>query len=218
MKLTKILERTRETGEASIPAETKKVMASALEQLAASGIAEQAPREGSASPTFSLPNAEGKTVDIGAMVEQGPVVVSFYRGGWCPYCNLELRALQERLPEIEALGAKLVAVTPETPDNSMTTKQKNEVAFEVLSDTGNKVAREFGLVFRLPDALNDVYVNQFGVDVEAANGDQTHELPIPATFVIGKGDEIIKAYVEPDHGKRLDPDDIVESLRSAKAD
>lgn len=218
MKLTKILERTRETGEASIPAETKKVMASALEELAASGIAEQAPREGSASPAFSLPNAEGKTVDIGAMVEQGPVVVSFYRGGWCPYCNLELRALQERLPEIEALGARLVAVTPETPDNSLTTKQKNDVAFEVLSDTGNRVAREFGLVFRLPDALNDAYVNQFGVDVEAANGDQTHELPIPATFVIGKGGEIIKAYVDPDHSRRLDPDDIVESLKSAKGD
>ena len=144
----------------------------------------------------------------------GPSWLSFYRGGWCPYCNIELKALQDRLPEIEALGARLVAISPETPDNALTTQEKNEIGFEVLSDDGNKVASAFGLTFRLPDAVNDLYKG-FGIDLETSNGEGSQTLPVPATFVIGKGGKVLKAIVDADYTTRAEPDEVIAALKDA---
>lgn len=198
-----------------VPPETLAVMKGATDELVASGIAEQSAAAGSAAPSFSLPNAQGDPVASEQLWDDGPAVISFYRGGWCPYCNIELRALQQRLPEIEALGARLVAITPETPDNALTTQEKNELAFEVLSDGGNRVASAFGLTFRLPDTVNALYKGQFGIDIEASNGEASQTLPVPATFVIGKGGRVLKAFVDADYTKRAEPDEIIAALKEA---
>ncbi len=215
MSLTEQLDDMRRASKERIPADALEVMLAATKTLIDSGIAEQSVEEGGAAPQFSLPNATGSSVASDELWSDGPAVVSFYRGGWCPYCNLELKALQDRLPEIEALGAKLVAITPETPDNSLSTQEKNEIAFDVLSDEGNRVADAFGLTFRVPDEVNDIYKNRFGIDLEASNGDVSHTLPIPATFVIGKGGTVLKAFVDADHTRRADPEEVLDALKEA---
>ena len=215
MTLKDELQKQLATTVTKIPGETLAVMKGATEDLVASGIAEQSASAGSAAPAFSLPNVHGEPVASESLWAEGSTVISFYRGGWCPYCNIELRALQERLPEIEALGARLVAITPETPDNALTTQEKNEIAFEVLSDGGNQVASAFGLTFRLPDAVNDLYKGQFGIDIEASNGEASQTLPVPATFVIGKGGKVLKAFVDADYTKRAEPDEIIAALKEA---
>ncbi|MDE0048204.1 MAG: peroxiredoxin-like family protein [Rhodospirillales bacterium] len=214
MSLKDELARLRAASAQKFPAETLAVMQGATKDLIASGIAEQSAGEGSAAPDFSLPNANGEPVASEALWGDGPAVVSFYRGGWCPYCNVELKALQDRLPEIEALGARLVAITPETPDNALTTQEKNEIGFDVLSDDGNRVASAFGLTFRLPDAVNDLYKG-FGIDLESSNGEASQTLPVPATFVIGKGGTVLKAFVDADYTTRAEPDEIIAALKEA---
>ena len=215
MPLEDELARLRAASAQKFPPETLAAMQGATKDLIASGIAEQSAGEGSAAPNFSLPNAQGEPVASDALWGDGPAVVSFYRGGWCPYCNVELKALQDRLPEIEALGARLVAITPETPDNALTTQEKNEIGFDVLSDDGNRVASAFGLTFRLPDAVNEIYKG-FGIDLEAANGEGSQTLPVPATFVIGKGGTVLKAFVDADYTQRLEPDEIIAALKEAE--
>ena len=214
MSLKDELAKLRAASVEKFPRETLAVMQGATKDLIASGIAEQSASEGSAAPDFSLPNAHGEAVASEALWGDGPAVVSFYRGGWCPYCNIELKALQDRLPEIEALGARLVAITPETPDNALTTQEKNEIAFDVLSDDGNRVASAFGLTFRLPDAVNDLYKG-FGIDLEASNGEGSQTLPVPATFVIDKGGKVIKAFVDADYTTRAEPDEVIAALKEA---
>lgn len=123
--------------------------------------------------------------------------------------------MQLALPEIEALGGHLVAVAPELPDKSLSTAAKNALAFEVLSDLGNKVARNFGLVFSLAEELRPIYAS-FGIDIPAYNGDDTFELPMPATYVIGTDGTIVHAFVNADYTRRLEPAEIVEILKTTK--
>ena len=214
MSLKDELDKLRAAAAQKFPRETLAAMQGATQDLIASGIAGQSASEGGAAPEFSLPNAHGEPVASEALWGDGPAVVSFYRGGWCPYCNIELKALQDRLPELETLGARLVAITPETPDNALTTQEKNEIGFDVLSDDGNRVASEFGLTFRLPDTVNDLYKG-FGIDLEASNGEGSQTLPVPATFVIGKGGKVLKAFVDADYTKRAEPDEIIAALKEA---
>ncbi len=123
--------------------------------------------------------------------------------------------MQLALPAIEELGASLVAVTPETPDNSLSTREKNGLSFEVLSDAGNGVARAFGIVFQLPEDLRPIYKG-FGIDIPGSNGDDTFELPIPATYVIGTDKTIRMAFADADYTKRLDPEQVIECLKNMK--
>lgn len=196
------------------PEATLRTMDAATVDLARSGIAERSVPVGAAAPTFSLPDATGEQVSLGGLLAKGPVVLSFYRGGWCPYCNLELRALQSALSDIEAAGATLVAVSPQLPDSSLSTAQKLELSFPVLSDVGNVVARAYGLVFSLPEDLRAVY-DRMGNDLPAVNGDHTFELPVPATYVIGGDGTVAWRFVEPDYKRRGEPADILQALRSA---
>ncbi|NEP50523.1 MAG: AhpC/TSA family protein [Moorea sp. SIO3C2] len=195
------------------PEEVKAIMAKAGEDLANSGIVDNSLNVGDKAPNFTLPNAVGKLVELQDLLATGAVVISFYRGQWCPYCNLELRALQEFLPEIQQLGATLVAISPQTPDNSLSTTEKNHLTFEVLSDVGNKIAKEFGLVFTVPEELRPVY-QSFGIDLPAHNGDETFELPIAATYVINSDGTITDAFVDLDYTKRLDPEEILRALQT----
>ncbi|NER84847.1 MAG: AhpC/TSA family protein, partial [Leptolyngbya sp. SIO1D8] len=150
------------------PAAISAAMQQATEELEKSGIVNQALTVGDVIPQIELPNAVGDLISVPLLLGQGPVVISFYRGGWCPYCNLELRALQQVLPEIQGLGAQLVAISPETPDSSLSTQEKNGLSFQVLSDVGNQIAQAFGLVFTLPETLRPIYQG-FGIDIPAHN-------------------------------------------------
>ena len=120
--------------------------------------------------------------------------------------------MQLVLPEIKSLGAQIVAISPQLPDQSLTMMEKNSLKFEVLSDAGNRVARDFGLVFTLPEELRPVYA-QFGIDLPAANGDNSFELPVPASYVINRDSTIMLDFIEVDCTKRLEPSDIIAALK-----
>ncbi|GAC07735.1 MAG: peroxiredoxin-like family protein [Paraglaciecola chathamensis] len=196
---------------ASAPKEILELMASTTHELMAAGLANDALQVGDYAPDFSLPNVHGELVTLAEMLAHGPVVLNFYRGGWCPYCNYELRAFEEVLERIEDLGSQLVAISPETPDNSLTTKDKNELSYAVLSDVGNNVSNDYGLVYSLDERLRPVYKNS-GVDLPANNGDDTFNLPMPATYVINQSGEIVYAFVSEDYTKRAEPSEVVKIL------
>jgi peroxiredoxin len=200
---------------AQIPEYSQAKMQQAKAELEKAQIAEQSLQEGDTVPNFTLPNATGNTVQLQTLLQNGPVVISFYRGQWCPYCNLELRALQNALPDIKELGATLVTISPQTPDNSLSTQEKHNLDFEVLSDVGNQVARKFGLVFQVPEALRPVY-ESLGIDLPAHNGDESFELPMPATYVVNTDGKIVLGFVDADYTKRLEPDQILATLHNLK--
>jgi peroxiredoxin len=196
-----------------VPAEIRDAMARADLELSGSGILDRALKAGDPAPDFSLPDAQGKTVRLSVLLARGPVVLSFYRGGWCPYCNLELRALQCAMPDIERIGASLVAVSPQTTDESLSTAEKNALAFAVLSDTDSRVAKTFGIAFDLADELRPIYT-RFNHALPDKNGDDSWVLPLPATFVIDRNGTIALAYVDVDYRNRLEPADIVALLET----
>jgi peroxiredoxin len=181
------------------------------EQLVHAGIGSGAPKIGNAAPDFRLPDQLGREVDSQALRAEGPLVISFYRGNWCPYCNLEMRALQHHLPQIEKFGARIVAISPQLPDESLSMAEKHELAFPVLSDVGNHVARQYGLVFTVSEHLRPMYAG-FGIDLPKNNGDDSFELPVPATFVVDCDGIVRDAFVDPDYKKRMDPERIIEAL------
>ena len=211
MNLTQELNAFKAKFKANQPEKIKSVMATATTDLIESKLAEKSLGKGDKIPDFSLPNAVGEEVSLNSLLAKGAAVISFYRGGWCPYCNMELRALQQALPEIEAKGASLVAISPETPDASLSTKEKNELSFEVLSDRNNQLAKKLGLVFTLPESLRPIYKN-FGIDIPAHNGEDTFELPLPATYVVAADGTVIYSFAHADYTKRLDPAEIINAL------
>jgi peroxiredoxin len=176
-------------------------------------LALRALKVGDRFPALALSDQLGRRVDLGVLVEAGPLVVTFYRGGWCPYCNLELRAYQKVLSEIERLGARLVAVTPETPDNALTTAEKNDLAFTVLSDDKARLADALGIRFELSEPVK-AYLVKAGHDQPARNGDDRWSLPMPATYVVETGGTITLAHVDPDYRARLEPAKAIEALKA----
>jgi peroxiredoxin len=195
-----------------VPADRQAIMELHIEQLRTGVIARTMLKVGDRAPEFMLRNAKGEIVDIGALRKKGPVIVTFYRGGWCPYCNLELKAFQESLPEIKAAGASLVAISPEKPDDTLSTAEKNALAFEVLSDVGQKVGRAFGLVYQFTEELRSAY-RGFGRDIPAHNGTPGEwALPVSATYVIDRNGTIIYAYTDVDYRDRADPRDVLDFL------
>ena len=165
---------------------------------------------GDTAPNFTLTNAEGKEVSLKDELKKGSVVLTWYRGGWCPYCNLTLHALQEELSNFKANGAVLVALTPELPDNSLTTSEKNKLEFEVLSDIDNKVAKEYGIVFKLIPEVAKSYNEAF--DLKKYNGNESNELPLAATYIIGQDGKIRYAFMDADYRNRAEPSEITAFL------
>ena len=191
-----------------------KTLRKGVDDLVADKIEKNALGVGDTLPLFVLPDANGKSVSSKSILEKGALIVSFYRGGWCPYCNLELRALQKLLPEFEANNATLVAISPEKPDNSLSTQEKNDLRFSVVSDSNNNVARSLGLVFEVPQEVIDISKSEFALDYRDHNGTDKHELPIPATYVIGTDGIIRFAFVNPDYTKRAEPSEILRTVAS----
>jgi peroxiredoxin len=196
-----------------VPAERQAIMRRHIDQLRGGAIARTMLKVGNRVPAIVLENAKGAAVDVGTLLEKGPVIVTFYRGGWCPYCNLELKAYQAMLPEITAVGASLVAISPEKPDDTVSTAEKNALTFEVLSDVGQNVGRAFGLVYEFTEELRSAY-HGFNLDIPARNGTPDEwALPVSATYVIDRDGSIIYAYTDVDYRDRADPHDVVEVLR-----
>jgi peroxiredoxin len=183
-----------------------------VDELVAAQLATRAVGRGDAAPDITLPNVRGEPVTLSELLAKGPVVLTFYRGGWCPYCNMQLRAYQRALPEIRALGASLVAVSPEAPDKSLSTAEKNALEFEVLSDVKGEAGRAYRLFFDLSAELQALYAAG-GNDLARVNADGEWHLPMPATYVIGTDGRIALAYVDPEYRNRLEPAEIVAALR-----
>ena len=200
----------------ALPENEAQTVAGSFEKLYASQVAENAITVGDIAPDFTLPNVTGDPVNLHEVLSHGPVVLSFYRGGWCPFCNLELHALQSRLPEIRALGATLIGISPETPDKAMTAIDTHQLEFEVLSDIGNKTARLYGLLFTVYEEMRPLYL-KWGLDVPASNGDDSWELPVPATYVIDRSAIVVAAHVDKDYTKRMEPEQVLTSLRNLRA-
>jgi peroxiredoxin len=190
------------------PAEVLATFDREIAALVRSGSAASGLHAGALAPDFTLPNVDGHPVTLSAVLRHGPVVLTFYRGEWCPYCNLQLRAYQAILPQIRELGGSLVAVSPQTPDNSLTTAEHKGLTFPVLSDPGNAVAARYGLVFSLSQTLRAV-----SADLPGYNGDDAWELPMPGTFVIAPDGTVRLAFVDADWTRRLEPAAILDALR-----
>lgn len=208
MSLTEELARRSEEGKANLDPERRAMYERSLAALEASGIAETVLREGDTVPDFELPDALGRPVRLGDLLADGPVILSFYRGQWCPFCNLELRALQAALIDVEAAGASLVAISPNNPDISLTTVEKHGLQFTVLSDHDNLVAKQFNLVYEMTEENVAVY-RRHGRDVGAMNGTDKWELPIPATYVIDRNRIIRYSFVDLNHRRRAEPSEVV---------
>ncbi|MCW6511269.1 peroxiredoxin-like family protein [Lichenifustis flavocetrariae] len=198
------------------PSHIHEPMHRATRELIESGAASRALKVGDKAPAFTLKDPEGKEVSSGDLLAHGPLVVSFYRGVWCPYCNMELQALQEALPDLEGLGARLVAISPQAAPNSRKSVRENKLTFPILSDPRNEVAQAFGIRFKLPDYLIDLYANVFKNDLPGFNGDPSWTLPMPARYVIGQDGVIAYAEVNPDYTKRPDPSQLLPALRSLR--
>ena len=181
-----------------------------VEDIRATGIEDQALNVGDTAFMFSLPNAYGEPVSLESILADGPVVLTWYRGGWCPYCNMELKALQEALPEIRKQGAELVAITPEVPDRSVDVVDSNQLEFEVLSDVGNKVGKKYGIVFKLPDEVASIYDQH--IQLEKYNQEKSNELPMPVTYVIDRDGVIRYAFIDADYTRRAEPNEIIAVL------
>lgn len=194
----------------SAPEDTVTLFQDGIDTVAATGIVKSAKQKGDKAPGFTLRNAKGEDVKLSALLAEGPVVLTWYRGGWCPYCNLALAAMQEKLPEFRKHGATLVALTPELPDHSLDTTQKNDLEFEVLSDVHNKVARNYGIVFKMTDGVAKA-MREFAKTNER-NGDESDELPLAATYVIAPDGTISWAFLDADYRNRAEPDDVVKAL------
>lgn len=189
------------------------MMESATAALRATGIESRALAVGQPAPALSLNDALGRPVALAELWRQGPLVIVFYRGGWCPYCNLELRAWQQGLDELRASGAKLVAISPQTPDNSLSSAEKNALSFPVLSDSALQAATAFGVGFTLPPELVELYAS-VGNDLPTLNGNGQWVLPVPGTFVVGRDGRIAYAHVEADYRERAEPAEVMNLIAS----
>lgn len=169
---------------------------------------------GDKAPDFTLSNAFGKPVRLYDRLADGPVILSFYRGAWCPYCNLQLRALRDSLAHFQAYGAHLVAVTPQMPDKSLEQVREDGYPFEILSDLDSEVMRAYKLYFEVPKDLHELYLRNFTLDLAEYNGPGRYALPVPGTFVIDAGGTIRAAFADTDYTRRMEPGDIVKALRT----
>ncbi len=190
----------------------------AVMKKAADNLAKELPNPGlplnSIAPDFELNNAHGNKVKLSAYLKKGPVVLVFYRGAWCPYCNIHLHALLESEPTFKKYGASLIAVTPQTPDKSLGQVKKDKYPFEIVSDLNYEVAKAYNLYFEVIPELHNLYKTKFGLDIEAFNGKGRVGLPVPGTFVLNQAGKIVALHAELDYKTRMEPSEIVKALKT----
>ncbi|MCJ1447540.1 MAG: hypothetical protein MMC23_008051 [Stictis urceolatum] len=199
-ELTAVLDNFSENA----PAEAKAAIMTAKADFISSFDVSKAIKPGATLPSFTLKNALGKPTSSSTLLSKGPLLITFYRGSWCPFCNIALHHMQAHLEQYHAKGVELVAITPELPDTTLSTTEKEELKFQVLSDEGNAFARKLGIVWKQPDELRPVF-EKFGNDLKGRNGDDSFEVPVPATLLVGKDGAVRNVWVDPDYTKRIDP-------------
>jgi len=183
-----------------------------VQGLIDAGAADGALKVGDPLPDFLLPNAEGQLISSTQLLAGGPLVLSFYRGVWCPYCSEELNALAEAAPRLKAAGAIVVAITPEIGGVALKTKRERNLQFEILCDVDNGVAMEFGLMFRIPEDIQKSYL-KFNVNMPKIYGNDGWMIPIPATYVVSRDGVIAYAYVNLDYRDRCDPESLINIVK-----
>lgn len=216
MSLTEDLKAQQARSRERLGPERTALFEAAIADLAADIAARKGAGVGDPAPDFRLANQNGEFVTLSKRLGAGSVILAFYRGAWCPYCNIQLRALQATLPALQAANASLIAISPQTPDDTLTLTERDGLAFDVLSDPACAVAEAYGIAFALPEALRDIYA-AMGNALPERNAADDWRLPIPATFVIAPDGKVAFADVDADYRKRAEPADVVaiaESLRS----
>lgn len=201
----------RQNVEALLPADRMVPVERAIAELAASGIESRILPVGALAPDFELPDQAGKPVRSADLITNGPLIIVFYRGRWCPYCVTTLETWNQWLPQIQAKGAGLVAISPQKPQHSFFTADQHKLAFAVVSDSGNAVARKFGLVYRLPEYLEQHYRRIF-INLPNSNGDQSWELPLAVTYLIGQDGRVLFAHVSADFRLRAEPAEVLAAI------
>ncbi|MEW6125843.1 MAG: peroxiredoxin-like family protein [Acidobacteriota bacterium] len=184
-----------------------------VEELSAAGIVNKALQVGDSMPSFALSDANGKTIRSDDLLKRGHLVIVFYRGAWCPFCNLYLRALQKNLEKIKQQGGNLLAISVEPPERSLTVAEQNKLNFTVLSDPKLEVSRKFRIVYEMPKVTNNA-VLELGFDIAKYNGMEKPELPLSATYVVSNQGKIVYAFLDPDYKKRAEPAEIIMALKN----
>ncbi len=208
------LDERREAFTQQAPPEMRATFSQGIDQVAESGVLDSALKEGDCAPDFTLPADNGDTVTLHEAIEAGPVVLVWYRGGWCPYCNIALQALDDALPRIQEAGGSLLAISPETLRNAKKTGEEGAFDFPILSDEDNRAARKYGIVYTLPDPVAQAFKGS--VDLEKFNGNNKNELPLAVTYVVDSDRTIRYAFIEADYKKRAEPSEIVAAVADLK--
>ena len=208
------LDERKASFEKKAPEDTKKAYAEGLKAVSDSNITSKALQVGDVAPNFTLKNATGDNISLYNELKKGPVVLLWYRGGWCPYCNMTLSYMQKSIPDFKKYDANILALSPEVPDKSMSTKEKNELEFEVLSDIDNKVAHDYKVVYKLTDEVAGLFEENFGLSTYNGNADA--ELPLAVTYIIGQDKKIKYAYLNSDYRNRAEPQELINFLKNMK--
>lgn len=213
-ELDALLDEVRQASASKFTDEKKQIYADGISSVQNSGVLDSALKVGDKAHNFTLKNALNESVSLYNELKNGPVVLTWYRGGWCPYCTITLHALQEKLPEFKQEGATLLALTPELPDNSLSTSEKHSLEFTVLSDVENIIGKEYGVAYTLTDGVASIYNAGFGLN--EVNGDASNELPLAATYVIDTNGIITYAFLDADYTQRAEPSEILSALKQLK--
>ncbi|MDH5192015.1 MAG: AhpC/TSA family protein [Gammaproteobacteria bacterium] len=195
-----------------LPQEQQAIVQHEMGKIISDGCGNEVINTGDVVPDFSLVDVHGGDFRLYEMLQKGPVVISFYRGGWCPFCTLEFKALMDIYPQVNAAGAELVAISPQTHHHSVLTATDLSIPFPVLSDPGNQVTRRFGLLFKMPEAIQVLY-KEWGLDVPRVNGSDNYDLPIPATYIVGTDGKVKEAYININYTERMEPAEILAFLK-----
>ena len=194
-----------------VPQEVLEAFGKSIKDLKTKNIEEKSIKLGAIMPDFSLPNAKNEIIHSKEILKKGKMIIAFYRGSWCPYCNLELKALQENLSKINDKKVSLVAISPQSPDNSLSIIEKHNLTFEVLTDKDNTFAKQLGIVFELQDFVLPFY-NALGINLSSFNKNDDTSLPIPAVFVVNENGIIIYKFADANYMNRIDIDELLNTL------
>ncbi|MGA9039958.1 MAG: peroxiredoxin-like family protein [Terriglobales bacterium] len=194
-----------------VPPETQAVHSRAIAELKQSGVSERVLSVGAKAPGFELKDHNGKSVSSAELFGKGHLVICFFRGRWCPFCVGQMEAMNLVLPEIKDAGASLVAISPQTVQQSFFMVDQHKLRFPLLSDANNQAAQQFGLAYRVPDYQQSVYRRAM-INLPFANGDDSWQLPIPATYILDRDGTVLYASANPDYTERPEPTEILQKL------
>ena len=210
-ELAKQIEQFNNELATQVPQQVLEAFRKSIEDLQTKNIEEKSIKLGEIMPEFLLPNVKNEIINSNEILKNGKMIIAFYRGSWCPYCNLELKMLQDHLPKIKDKNATLVAISPQSPDNSLTVVEKHNLTFEVLTDTDNLFAKQLGISFELQDFVLPYY-QALGIDLMHFNKNNDNSLPVPAVFVIDQNGKIIYKFVDANYMNRIDIDELLQTL------